>query len=154
MKDRKLINEHVSQLADDLVAQPVMTPRAGFSGYLAHFNVIRTTTEESPFAVILDGEGYSVADTPSELLGFAELKGSHPYGGTYAFSGSDPKVGSKDRHDNNVRLVMEIPGPKGDGLVAIAFSGGEVITIKAPAETLEDKDIQEILSVYGKSGPE
>jgi hypothetical protein len=146
---RLQINADVALLAQKLVAQPVMTPRSGFSGYLAHFQVIRTTRQDSPFAVILDGEGYDAAETPPELQAFADLKGAHPYGGTYAFSGSDPKGGSKDRRDPLARLVLEIPGPTGDGLMAIGYADGEVSTVEAPSGALDDAKIQSILSTRG-----
>jgi hypothetical protein len=144
--NRDIINQHVSELAQSLVAQPVMTPRAGFSGYLAHFQVIRTTTKDSEFGVIVDGEGHTAADAPPELADFVRLKGAHPYGGTYAFSGSYSNMASKDRTDGSVRLVLEIPGSKGDGRMAVAYTDGSVQTIDAPQEPLDDKTIQDILS--------
>ena len=144
-KNRQLINQHVSLLAKDLVDQPVMTPRPGFSGYLRHFSVIRSTTKDSPYAVILDGEGQNESEVPSTLQAFVDLKGKHPYGGSYAFSGAD-----KERKDKAVRLVLEIPGPNGDGKMAIAYADGSVVEIKAPPGKLTDEKILEILSVYGK----
>ena len=149
-KNREVIEEHVANLAQSLVEQPVMTPRSGFSGYLAHFKVIRTTTKDSPFAVIIDGEGHDEANTPAELLDFAKLKGKHPYGGTYAFSSNDKNGVGKDRHDSDARLILEIPGSKGDGLMTIGYADGEVVTVKAPESKLDDTKIQEILSVRGK----
>jgi hypothetical protein len=146
IKNRDLINTHVSKLAQALAEQPVMTPRSGFSGYLAHFNVIQSTTKDSEYAVILDGEGYTLATTPSELLSFARLQGAHPYGGTYAFSSVDIKTGAKDRNEPQVRLVLEVPVKKGDGKMAVGFCDGRVITIEKQIQKFNNKTIQTILS--------
>jgi hypothetical protein len=145
-RNRELINRHVRELAQSLVAQPVMTPRPGFSGYLAHFQVFRTTTKDSPYVVIVDGEGYTESDLPSELQDFAALKGAHPYGGTYAFSGTYPDMSSKDRQDTHARMTMEIPSSKGDGMMAIGYADGSVEILEALGEELDDKDIQSILA--------
>jgi hypothetical protein len=147
IENREIINEHVRELAENLVAQPVMTPRPGFSGYLAHMQVIKSTTKESPFVVITEGEGLTIDGAPSELQDFINLKGKHPYGGTYAFSSNDIHSGAKDRNDLNARLVLEIPGKEGDGLMAVGFSDGRVITIPALSGNITDKMILEILSV-------
>jgi len=149
-KHRLTIDQHVLRLTHALVTQPVMTPREGFSGYLAHFQVIRTTTQESPFAVIVDGEGYDRASTPPELQAFVDLKGAHPRGGTYAFSGSDISMGSKARNDPQARMVIELPGPKGDGLMTIGFPDEVVSHISSLPDRLDDKDIQSILSERGQ----
>ena len=83
-------------------------------------------------------------------MDFAKLKGKHPYGGTYAFSSNDKNGVGKDRHDSDARLILEIPSPRGDGMMTIGFADGEVITISAPKGELDDAKIQEILSVRGR----
>jgi|SaaInlStandDraft_1057018.scaffolds.fasta_scaffold31232_2 hypothetical protein len=143
---REAINEQVRNLVENLINQPVMTPRSGFSGYLAHFNVIRTTTKDDPFSVIVEGEGYTPDSTPYEYKALDELKGQHPLGGTYAFSSLSSNGEGKDRFDPEARLVMEIPGTRGDGLMAIGYADGTVQTIKAVPGPFDDDRIQSILS--------
>lgn len=96
--------------------------------------------------VIVDGEGYTASDMPPELQDFADLKGAHPYGGTYAFSGTYPDYSSKERNDPNARMTMEIPGSDGDGLMAIGYADGRVVTLEALDTALDDQGVLSILA--------
>jgi len=83
---------------------------------------------------------------------FSELKGIHPFGGRYLFSGVTSKGVAKAKYSSTVRIVIEIydwENGDGDGKIAIGFADGHVELFDAPNKNITKKEAIEILSKRG-----